>query len=164
MMPFHHFLFNINIQPTQFLMNEGSFSKKERQKRPFDKNVFLDQYYNLKRTNSKMSFSYVFKYIIIGDTGRTTINAGVGKSCFVLQFIENRFRLEHEPTIGVQFGVKIIEVNGKLIKLQIWDTVMPPYLFRQDRNPSDRSLEAIIDLRQEPFSFTTSQTEIHSII
>ena len=82
-------------------MNEGSFSKKERQKRPFDKNVFLDQYYNLKRTNSKMSFSYVFKYIIIGDTGRTTINAGVGKSCFVLQFIENRFRLEHEPTIGV---------------------------------------------------------------
>lgn len=32
--------------------------------------------------------SYIFKFIIIGDTG-------VGKSCLLLQFIDNRFRLKH---------------------------------------------------------------------
>lgn len=32
--------------------------------------------------------SFIFKFIIIGDTG-------VGKSCLLLQFIDNRFRLKH---------------------------------------------------------------------
>ena len=46
-----------------------------------------------------MSYSYLFKYIIIGDTGIHTheyksnrFNVGVGKSCLLLQFIDKRFR------------------------------------------------------------------------
>jgi len=62
-----------------------------------------------------MSYSYLFKYIIIGDTG-------VGKSCLLLQFIDNRFRQKHEVTIGVEFGARMINVDGKNVKLQIWDT------------------------------------------
>jgi len=62
-----------------------------------------------------MSYSYLFKYIIIGDTG-------VGKSCLLLQFIDKRFRQKHEVTIGVEFGARMINVDGKNIKLQIWDT------------------------------------------
>lgn len=62
-----------------------------------------------------MSHSYQFKFIIIGD-------AAVGKSCIMLNFIEKAFRSEHDLTIGVEFGSKIIECNGIKIKLQIWDT------------------------------------------
>mmetsp|Transcript_52883 Transcript_52883/g.60753 ORF Transcript_52883/g.60753 Transcript_52883/m.60753 type:complete len:216 (+) Transcript_52883:35-682(+) len=62
-----------------------------------------------------MSYSYLFKYIIIGDTG-------VGKSCLLLQFIDRRFRQKHEVTIGVEFGARMINIDGKNIKLQIWDT------------------------------------------
>ena len=46
----------------------------------------------------------------------------VGKSCILLQFTDNKFRLQHELTIGVEFGAKTIELNNKNIKIQIWDT------------------------------------------
>lgn len=62
-----------------------------------------------------MSYSYLFKFIIIGDTC-------VGKSCFLLQFTDKRFQHVHDMTIGVEFGSRTIDLNNKLIKLQIWDT------------------------------------------
>ena len=62
-----------------------------------------------------MSYAYLFKYIIIGDTG-------VGKSCLLLQFTDKRFQPVHDLTIGVEFGARMININGKQIKLQIWDT------------------------------------------
>ena len=46
----------------------------------------------------------------------------MGKSCILLQFSQNKFREQHEITIGVEFESKTIEVNGKIIKIQIWDT------------------------------------------
>ncbi|KAK6587896.1 Rab2 GTPase [Cryptosporidium xiaoi] len=60
-------------------------------------------------------YDYLFKYIIIGDTA-------VGKSCLLLQFTDRRFRVDHDLTIGVEFGARIIEIDSKKIKLQIWDT------------------------------------------
>lgn len=42
-----------------------------------------------------MSFAYMFKFIIIGDTGISLSNIGVGKSCLLLQFIDHRFRQKH---------------------------------------------------------------------
>ena len=62
-----------------------------------------------------MSFAYLFKYIIIGDTS-------VGKSCMLLQFTDKRFQPVHDITIGVEFGARLIEVDDIQIKLQIWDT------------------------------------------
>eukprot|EP00758_Cryptobia_borreli_P008459 Tbor_TRINITY_DN5390_c1_g2::TRINITY_DN5390_c1_g2_i1::g.5140::m.5140/K07877/RAB2A; Ras-related protein Rab-2A len=58
---------------------------------------------------------YVFKYIIIGDSG-------VGKSCLLLQFTDKRFEPLHDLTIGVEFGARMINIDNKNIKLQIWDT------------------------------------------
>lgn len=46
----------------------------------------------------------------------------VGKSCILYQFLDHKFREKHEMTVGVEFGAKVIEVQGKAIKLQIWDT------------------------------------------
>lgn len=48
---------------------------------------------------------------------------GVGKSCLLLQFTDKRFQPVHDLTIGVEFGARMITIDGKQIKLQIWDTV-----------------------------------------
>jgi len=62
-----------------------------------------------------MSYEILFKYIIIGPSG-------VGKSCLLLQFTDKRFHTDHDLTIGVEFGARIVTIDGKQIKLQIWDT------------------------------------------
>jgi Ras-related protein Rab-2A len=49
--------------------------------------------------------------------------AGVGKSCLLLQFTDKRFQPVHDLTIGVEFGARMITIDGRQIKLQIWDTV-----------------------------------------
>ncbi|KAI3385659.1 hypothetical protein SNEBB_004709 [Seison nebaliae] len=64
---------------------------------------------------SPYNYSYIFKYIIIGDMG-------VGKSCLLHQFTERKFMDDCPHTIGVEFGTRIIDVTNKKIKLQIWDT------------------------------------------
>lgn len=48
--------------------------------------------------------------------------SGVGKSCLLLQFTDKRFQPVHDLTIGVEFGARMITIDGKQIKLQIWDT------------------------------------------
>jgi len=62
-----------------------------------------------------MSYAYLFKYIIIGDTG-------AGKSCLLLQFTDKRFQTVHDLTIGVEFGARMVTIDNRQIKLQIWDT------------------------------------------
>ena len=62
-----------------------------------------------------MEYKYLFKIIIIGD-------ANIGKSCLLLRFIDKSYRENHDLTIGVEFGCKIINLLGTKIKLQIWDT------------------------------------------
>lgn len=61
------------------------------------------------------SYDYLFKFIIIGDSG-------VGKSCLLLAYTDGRFKSNHETTIGVEFGSKTFEVDSKVVKVQIWDT------------------------------------------
>ncbi|CAM5998969.1 unnamed protein product [Sphagnum balticum] len=65
--------------------------------------------------NQVTRFDYSFKFILVGDTG-------VGKTSIISRFIDNKFEGHHEFTVGVEFGTKIIAINGKAIKLQIWDT------------------------------------------
>uniref|UniRef100_A0A7N5KN72 RAB2B, member RAS onco family n=1 Tax=Ailuropoda melanoleuca TaxID=9646 RepID=A0A7N5KN72_AILME len=71
-----------------------------------------------------MTYAYLFKYIIIGDTG-------VGKSCLLLQFTDKRFQPVHDLTIGVEFGARMVNIDGKQIKLQIWDTFSPLQIFTE---------------------------------
>jgi len=60
-------------------------------------------------------FDYLFKLLLIG-------NSGVGKSCMLLRYSENNFTTNFFNTIGVDFKIKSIVLDGKNIKLQIWDT------------------------------------------
>lgn len=47
----------------------------------------------------------------------------MGKSCLLLQFTDKRFQPVHDLTIGVEFGARMIKIDDKNVKLQIWDTV-----------------------------------------
>jgi small GTP-binding protein len=67
------------------------------------------------QVGSNTNYNFLFRYIIVGDMA-------VGKSCILLQFTDNKFRNQHELTIGVEFGAKTIEIDQKLVKIQIWDT------------------------------------------
>ena len=61
--------------------------------------------------------------IVLGDTG-------VGKSCLLLQFIDNKYTPVHDLTIGIDYGGKTVKLNNRAqgdkamtdVKLQIWDT------------------------------------------
>ena len=49
-------------------------------------------------------------------------NAGVGKTCLVRRFTQGMFPPGQGATIGVDFMIKTVEIDGEKIKLQIWDT------------------------------------------
>lgn len=59
-------------------------------------------------------YDYLFKFLIIGDSC-------VGKSCLLMRFAHDQFTETFVTTVGVDFSIRTIAVNDKLIKLQIWD-------------------------------------------
>ena len=59
--------------------------------------------------------SLLFKVVIIGDSG-------VGKSNLMTRYTNNDFSNESQPTIGVEFMTKNVEVGNREAKVQIWDT------------------------------------------
>jgi small GTP-binding protein len=61
-----------------------------------------------------LSFTSTFKIVIFGDsqTGKTTLTH---------RFLTNLFKEDIAMTLGVDFHLKAIEVNGEMVKLQIWD-------------------------------------------
>eukprot|EP01031_Cornospumella_fuschlensis_P029341 gene29341-35419_t len=70
---------------------------------------------DLERMNFDTGKPREVKVVLLGDTG-------VGKSSLVLRFVTNSFRPYSESTIGASFMSKLITVNSKPIKFQIWDT------------------------------------------
>jgi small GTP-binding protein len=61
-----------------------------------------------------MSYYATFKIIIFGD-------AGCGRAELTEKYLNNLFKSDSKMTIGVDFKVKDLEVDGKNIKLQIFD-------------------------------------------
>lgn len=57
----------------------------------------------------------IFKIVFIGDSG-------VGKSSFIHRFCHNAFKATFSATIGVDFQVKSVNVDGRVVALQLWDT------------------------------------------
>jgi small GTP-binding protein len=65
----------------------------------------------------KLSEEYdmMFKVLLLGDSG-------VGKSSLLLRYTKNQFSTDMRATIGVEFGIKYLELDNFQIKVQIWDT------------------------------------------
>ena len=53
---------------------------------------------------------YSLKLLIIG-------NSGVGKSCMLMRFIDDTFSSNFFNTIGVDYKIKQIELENKLVRL-----------------------------------------------
>ena len=60
-------------------------------------------------------YDLTFKIIIIGDSG-------VGKSSITKKGTKNIFEESYNATIGFEFFTFNININDKIIRLQIWDT------------------------------------------
>ncbi|CEF67275.1 Ras-related protein Rab-18 [Strongyloides ratti] len=55
------------------------------------------------------------KILVIGESG-------VGKSSLMLRFVDDTFNPEITATIGVDFRVTTVNINGDQVKIAIWDT------------------------------------------
>lgn len=49
-------------------------------------------------------------------------NSGVGKTSLLLRFADDVFNISPLSTVGVDFKMKTLKVDDKVIKMQIWDT------------------------------------------
>jgi len=48
-------------------------------------------------------------------------NSGVGKTNLLGRWLENKFSTT-SATINVEFGAKMFQIDGKVVKVQLWDT------------------------------------------
>ncbi|CAF1079016.1 unnamed protein product [Adineta steineri] len=56
-----------------------------------------------------------FKILVVGDSN-------VGKSSLMTRFVHGVFHSQYTATIGVDFQIGIVNINGYKCRLQIWDT------------------------------------------
>lgn len=75
---------------------------------------------------SSSNFDYLLKYIIVGDSCKLILTSVVGKSNILIKWTKNKFKTDHEITIGVEFGAKNITVgkDKTVLRIQVWDTVI----------------------------------------
>ena len=64
---------------------------------------------------SKDSFDALTKVAIIGDSS-------VGKTNILLRYVNSDYQISHVVTIGIDFKVKSLNLDGYKLKMQIWDT------------------------------------------
>nr|KJB49117.1 hypothetical protein B456_008G101600 [Gossypium raimondii] len=57
----------------------------------------------------------LLKVIVLGDSG-------VGKTSLMNQYVYNKFNQQYKATIGADFVTKELQIDDKLVTLQIWDT------------------------------------------
>ena len=61
------------------------------------------------------TYDYLFKVVLIGSSN-------AGKTNLMTRFTKNEFSLDSKTTVGVEFSTRSIQVDGQLVKAQIWDT------------------------------------------
>eukprot|EP01111_Echinosteliopsis_oligospora_P017457 TRINITY_DN7569_c0_g1_i1.p1 TRINITY_DN7569_c0_g1~~TRINITY_DN7569_c0_g1_i1.p1 ORF type:complete len:247 (+),score=64.65 TRINITY_DN7569_c0_g1_i1:89-742(+) len=66
-------------------------------------------------SRSSGMYDFFLKMIMIGDSG-------VGKSCLLMRFADQEFTPSFIATVGVDFKIKTMMVEGRKVKTQIYDT------------------------------------------
>ncbi|XP_030078752.1 ras-related protein Rab7-like isoform X2 [Drosophila hydei] len=57
----------------------------------------------------------IHKILVLGDSG-------VGKSTLIKSYFNERFTNSYQATIGVDFCTKHVNINDRIVRVQIWDT------------------------------------------
>ncbi|XP_053398775.1 uncharacterized protein LOC123543199 [Mercenaria mercenaria] len=60
-------------------------------------------------------YDHLLRLLLIGETG-------VGKTCLLCRFATDDFVESHISTIGIDFKMKTMDLDGKVVKVQVWDT------------------------------------------
>ncbi|CAF3256647.1 unnamed protein product [Rotaria socialis] len=73
------------------------------------------QYSEIMNVASNAAPDRIFKVAFIGDSG-------VGKTSFIQRFCQNQFTETFSATLGVDLQVKMLNIDDRIIALQLWDT------------------------------------------
>ena len=78
------------------------------------------------------NYDHLIKLLLIGDSGIMGVLlsscfpeylrlafAGVGKSCLLLRFSDDAFTTSFITTIGIDFKIRNIDMDGQKLKLQV---------------------------------------------
>ena len=60
-------------------------------------------------------FEALYKIVLIGESN-------TGKTSMLIRFADNIFTENYLCTIGVDFKIKTLKVDDRVIKMQVWDT------------------------------------------
>lgn len=63
----------------------------------------------------RRGYDYLLKLLLIGNTE-------VGKSCLLLRYSGGDFTDHFIATIGIDFKMKTLQIDGQTVRLQIWDS------------------------------------------
>jgi len=66
-------------------------------------------------SSQKEIFDLQYSLLLIGDSN-------VGKTSVLTKYVNGGFNANFDSTIGIDFKIKSVQMNGKNIKLRIWDT------------------------------------------
>jgi Ras-related protein Rab-1A len=61
------------------------------------------------------AYDYLLKFLLVGGPRS-------GKSSIISKFSQDLFPSEYVCTIGIDFNIRTMNIDGKSVKLQIWDT------------------------------------------
>lgn len=88
-------------------------------------------------------------------------NSAVGKSSLLLRFADDDFNENYMITIGVDFRFKSLNINNRIVKLQIWDTAGQER-FRTIVNTYYKSKSYLMKIRMLSFLSSILGLGIHS--
>ena len=59
-------------------------------------------------------YDHIFKIITLGESG-------IGKTSLIKRFAHDIFEENHLASIGFEFLIKVLDIENKIIKIQLWD-------------------------------------------
>ncbi len=77
--------------------------------------LILDRVDKNPKNFTPYDFDALYKIVLIGESN-------TGKTSMLVRFADNIFHENYLCTIGVDFKIKTLKVDNKIIKMQIWDT------------------------------------------
>jgi len=122
--------------------------------------VNIVQLHPHKRSNETQEFEMMIKVVLIGDSG-------VGKTTMLQRLTENSYMEGIPSTVGVDFKVFDLEINARVVKVQLWDTAGQER-FRGVTRSYYRNMDVVLFVYAlnnaesfERLSFWISDTEPH---